>query len=187
MIRNVIDQFRYLICDLKRWKVSSARDVFYTFFEQGLWVTVFYRIGRALFLVNIPILKIILRTIGFFLMKFAEIFFHAAVKPEADIGPGLYVGHTGAIRVNPKTKAGKNLSIGTGVILGERGLGRGGAPQIGDNVYFGVGCKILGAVRIGSNVKIGANAVVVKDIPDGATAVGIPAKVIKVESEGEAL
>ena len=86
------------------------------------------------------------------------------------------------IRVHPKTKAGKNLSIGPGVILGEKGLGGKGAPQLGNNVYLGVGSKILGDVKIGNDVKVGANAVVVKNIPDGAVAVGVPAKVIKIEA-----
>ena len=58
------------------------------------------------------------------------------------------------------------------------------SPVLGDNVFVGAGAKIVGAVRIGSNVKIGANAVVVDDIPDGATAVGIPAKVIGATGDG---
>ena len=62
--------------------------------------------------------------------------------------------------------------------MGHDGGGKKGVPIIGDNVYFGAGSKAFGPVKIGSNVKIGANAVVVKDIPDNSTAVGIPAKVI---------
>jgi serine O-acetyltransferase len=57
-------------------------------------------------------------------------------------------------------------------------VGNKGVAVIGDNVYIGVGAKILGNISIGNNVKIGANAVVVSNIPDGATAVGIPAKII---------
>ena len=53
----------------------------------------------------------------------------------------------------------------------------------GDNVFIGAGAKVIGGVKIGSDVKIGANAVVTKDLPDGATAVGIPAKVIKIYGE----
>ena len=183
MIKSVVQQFGYLAADLRRWKGDSFKDVFYAIFEQGVWVTIFYRLSRALFLMDIPLLKILLRLIGFFLLKFSEIILGAAIKPEADIGPGFYVGHTGVIRVHPKTKAGKNLSIGPGVILGEKGMGGKGAPVIGDNVYIGVGCKVLGSVTIGNNVKIGANAVVVKDIPDDSTAVGVPAKVIFTKKE----
>jgi len=173
------NQFRCLIEDLKRWQCTSFRDYFYAFFEQAIWVTIFYRISRALFLVDIPIIKVFLRLIAFFMFKFSEVFLGVAIRPVTSIGPGLYISHTGVIRINPDVVAGKNLSIGPGVILGQRGLGRKGAPCIGDNVYIGLGCKVLGAVKIGNNVRIGANAVVVKDIPDGATAVGVPAKVVK--------
>ncbi len=183
MTIQILNQFRYLMSDLKRWKCASAKDVFYAVFEQGVWATIFYRLSRALFLVDIPVVKILLRLASFFLMKFSEYFLGAAIKPEADIGPGLYIGHTGLIRIHPKVKAGKNLSIGPGIILGEKGLGEGGAPCLGDHVYVGTGSKILGSVKIGNNVKIGANAVVVKNIPDGATAVGVPAKVIRIEGD----
>jgi serine O-acetyltransferase len=64
-------------------------------------------------------------------------------------------------------------------LIGTRGGGNKGVPIIGNNVYIGVGAKILGGIRIGDGAKIGANAVVLCDIPDGATAVGIPAKILK--------
>lgn len=171
-------QIDYLWEDLKRWKCASIKDLFYMIFEQAVWATVIYRISRMLFLIDVPILKIFLRLIGFFMMKFSEYFLGAVIKPEADIGPGLFISHTGIIRVHPKTKAGKNLSITVGVILGEKGLGGKGAPIIGDNVFFGAGAKVLGTLRIGNNAKIGANAVVTRDIPDNATAVGVPARVL---------
>lgn len=180
-MKKVLQQFGYLIQDMKRWKCHSLKDVFYCIFEQGIWATIIYRVSRALFLVEVPLLKIIFRLIGFFMMKFSEIVLGAAIKPGADIGPGLYIGHTGLIRIHPEVKAGKDLSIGPGTILGEKGLGGKGAPQLGDNVYLGVGCKVLGAVTIGNDAKIGANAVVVKDIPEGAVAVGVPAKVIRID------
>ena len=184
-MKKVLQQFEYLIHDLKRWKCSTVKDVFYYIFEQGIWVTILYRIGRAFFLIEIPVIKIALRFLGFILMKFSEVVLGAAIKPGADIGPGLYIGHTGAIRIHPQAKIGKNLNIGTGVIIGEKGTGRGGFPKIGNDVYIGVGAKILGDVNIGNNVKIGANAVVTKDIPAGATAVGVPAKIIKIEPDEE--
>ena len=78
---------------------------------------------------------------------------------------------------------GKNFSIGPGVIIGQKGLGAQGVPVIGDDVYVGTGAKILGPVTLGHHVNIGANAVVVKDISDGSTAVGIPAKIIKTKED----
>lgn len=173
-----LEQMNFLGEDLKRWKCASIKDLFYMIFEQAVWATIIYRVSRMLFLIDIPILKIFLRLAGFFLMKFSEYFLGAVIKPEANIGPGLFISHTGIVRIHPKTVAGKNLSITVGVLLGEKGLGGKGAPIIGDNVFLGAGAKVLGTIRIGNNAKIGANAVVTRDIPDNATAVGVPARVL---------
>ena len=82
-----------------------------------------------------------------------------------------------------KQRLEKNLNIGTGVVIGEKGVGYGGVPVIGDNVYVGVGAKVLGNIKVGHNVKIGANAVVLNDLPDNVTAVGIPAKIVQREEK----
>src|SRR3989338_2472976 len=129
MFAKASEQMIFLWSDFKRWKWSSVKDLFYAVFEQAVWATIFYRVSRMLFLIDIPVVKIFLRLIGFFIMKFSEYFLGAAIKPEADIGPGLFISHTGIIRVHPKTTAGKNLSITVGVILGEKGLG--GKGEIG--------------------------------------------------------
>jgi serine O-acetyltransferase len=87
----------------------------------------------------------------------------------ARIGPGLYIGHFGGITVSPETVMGKDCSISPGVTIGLSGKGdRLGVPVIGDDVYVAPGAKLIGKIRIGSSVKIGANAVVYRDIPDNA-------------------
>ena len=78
---------------------------------------------------------------------------------------------------------GKNTLIYQNVTLGRIGLDNQDAPVIGDNCVIGAGACILGKIHIGDNVKIGANAVVTKDIPDNCTAVGVPAKVIHKNGE----
>lgn len=60
---------------------------------------------------------------------------------------------------------------------------KGRAPVLGNNVYIGAGARIIGNVRVGNNVRIGANAVVVNDIPDDATAVGVPARVVRIGNQ----
>lgn len=176
----MIEQFKYLREDLKRWEVRSPKDFFYACFELGILATILYRISRALFLIRISILKLICRIVAFLIDKFLEVFLSISLAAGTDIGPGLYIGHTGVIRIHPDVKAGKNLSIGQLVTIGTKGPGYDqGVPVVGDNVYIGVGAKVLGAIKIGNNVKIGANAVVLSDIPDNCTAVGIPAKVVK--------
>ena len=89
---------------------------------------------------------------------------------------GLVLMHPVGIVINSKVSGGKNVIIESGVVIGDE---KGQAPLLGDNIFIGSGAKIIGGVRIGNNVKIGANAVVVKDVPDNVTVVGIPAKIIQ--------
>lgn len=112
--------------------------------------------------------------------------FGIGISFEAEIGSGFYIGHFGGIFVYPLCKIGKNCNLSPGVTLGKTNRGKNaGYPTIGDNVYIGPGAKVIGAVKVGSNVAIGANCVVTKDVPDNAVVVGIPAKVISYEgSEG---
>jgi serine O-acetyltransferase len=99
-----------------------------------------------------------------------------------DIGPGFYIGHFSGIFVNGESIIGKNCNISPGVTLGVANRGKNkGHPVLGDNVYIGPGAKIIGAIKIGNNVAIGANCVVTKDIPDNSVVVGIPGKVISQE------
>jgi serine O-acetyltransferase len=87
----------------------------------------------------------------------------------ARIGPGLYIGHFGGITISPLAVMGAHCSISPSITIGMAGHGeRCGVPVIGDRVYIAPGARIFGKIRIGDNVKIGANAVVYRDIPDDA-------------------
>lgn len=102
-----------------------------------------------------------------------------SIPPDTTIGSGFYIGHFGGIVVNGRSVIGKNCNISQGVTLGQANRGKNkGYPTLGDNCYIGPGAKIVGAVRIGNNVAIGANCVVTKDIPDNSVVVGIPGRVI---------
>jgi serine O-acetyltransferase len=108
--------------------------------------------------------------------------FGISIPPDTNIGCGFYIGHFGGIVVNSKSVIGRNCNISQGVTLGQANRGKNkGTPILGDNVYIGPGAKIIGAVKIGNNVAIGANCVVTKDIPDNSVVVGIPGKVISQE------
>jgi len=96
----------------------------------------------------------------------------------ANFGPGFVLIHSQGVVINSAVQGGRNIFIEHQVTIGAE---KQAAPVLGDDIFIGAGAKILGSVRIGNRVKIGANAVVTKDIPDGATAVGIPAKVIKLD------
>lgn len=102
-----------------------------------------------------------------------------SIPPETDIGSGFFIGHFGGIVVNPKSVIGRNCNISQGVTLGRANRGRNkGYPTLGDNVYIGPGAVIVGNVRIGNNVAIGANCVVTRDVPDDAVVAGVPGRVI---------
>lgn len=98
--------------------------------------------------------------------------------PPNVFGPGLSIAHIGPIIVNEAARVGSNCRIHPMVVIGTAAGKSSAAPQIGDNVYIGPGVKIFGAIRIGNNVAIGANAVVNNDVPNGVTVGGIPARVI---------
>ena len=101
-----------------------------------------------------------------------------SLPAHARIGKGFYIGHFGNIIVHPDTVMGERCSISHGVTIGVLGGGRPGVPRLGNDVYIGAGAKILGPVTIGDGATIGANAVVLEDVPAGATAVGVPARVV---------
>jgi serine O-acetyltransferase len=102
------------------------------------------------------------------------------IAPSVDVGPGLWIGHFGPTIIHPETKAGSNLTILHGTTIG---FGTNGVPSFGDDVSIGAGATIIGGIRIGSHVIIGAGSVVTKDIPDNSKAIGIPAQVILMGDE----
>lgn len=94
------------------------------------------------------------------------------ISRATQIGSGLYIGHPGGITISGLAKIGNNVSISQLVTIGISGKGKNrGVPVIGNNVYIAPGAKIFGKIQVGSNVKIGANAVVHKDIPDDVVVV----------------
>lgn len=172
--------FGNLKADIGRYiKTPGIKANIYLIFEQGLWAVAVYRFGRWVRGARIPVISLVLKIIAFLLFKCIEITTGISLPASTDIGKGFYVGHFGGIILHSDVRMGENCSLGPGVLIGTRGLGNTGVPVIGNNVYIGVGAKILGGIKIGNNVKVGANAVVLSDIPDGATAVGVPAKIIK--------
>lgn len=99
------------------------------------------------------------------------------IHPGAKIGKGLCIDHGMGVVIGETAEIGNDVLIYHGVTLGGTGKDKGKRhPTIGDNVVIGAGAKVLGPIYIGNKSKIGANAVVVRDVPEGATAVGIPAK-----------
>ena len=104
------------------------------------------------------------------------------IHPGATIGKGLVIDHGTGVVIGETAVIGDNCTIYQGVTLGGTGKDVGKRhPTLGNNVLIGAGAKVLGPFYIGDNTKIAANAVVLEEIPENCTAVGIPAKVIKRE------
>jgi serine O-acetyltransferase len=102
------------------------------------------------------------------------------IHPGARIGPGFFIDHGAGVVIGETAEVGRDATLFHGVTLGGV-TGRQGKrhPTLGDRVVVGAGAKILGPVRIGSDVRVGANSVVVADAPDGATLVGMPARIVR--------
>ena len=106
------------------------------------------------------------------------------IHPGATIGSGLFIDHGMGVVIGETTEIGDNCTLYQGVTLGGTGKDSGKRhPTLGDNVLVGAGAKVLGPVNIGSGAKIAAGAVVLKDVPESSTAVGIPAKVVRTGGE----
>jgi serine O-acetyltransferase len=92
---------------------------------------------------------------------------------KASFGPGFVLVHPIGVVINSAVRGGSNISLESGVVIGDN---RGGVPVLGDDVFVGSGAKIIGGLRLGDGARVGANAVVLHDVPAGSTAVGIPAR-----------
>ncbi len=117
-----------------------------------------------------------------FLANITRILTGIEIHPEANIGKNLFIDHGTGVVIGQTTIIEDNVTIYHGVTLG--GVGRVGQvidkrhPTLKSGAIIGAGAQVLGNITIGENAKIGANSVVTTDIPDGATAIGIPARVI---------
>jgi len=106
------------------------------------------------------------------------------IHPAAKIGTGFFIDHGMGVVIGETAEIGDYVTLFQGVTLGGTGKERGKRhPTLGNHVVVGAGSKILGGIRIGDNVKIGANSVVLKSVPANSTVIGVPARVIKMEGE----
>lgn len=143
----------------------------------GFHAMLFYRMAHWLWKKRIP----------FFpraLSQFARFLTGIEIHPGASIGSGLFIDHGMGVVVGETTELGDNVTLFQGVTLGGTGKQRGKRhPTIGSRVVVGAGAKVLGPIVIGDYVKIGANSVVLQDVPDHSTVVGIPGRIVRIKDE----
>jgi serine O-acetyltransferase len=130
---------------------------------------VLFRCKRALQRRHVPLLPALLD-------RACVLFFNVNLGNHTNIGGGLYLPH-GNVVVDGLVSIGRNCVIAPWVTIGTNGTVAG--PRIGDDVFIGTGAKILGAIQVGDRVRIGANAVVLHDVPPDTTVVGVPARPVR--------
>lgn len=150
---------------------KNALTIFFCY--PGVHAVIGHRINHFLYKIKFKFLARLLSQINRF-------FTHIEIHPGATIGKNLFIDHGSGVVIGETAIIGDNCTIYQGVTLGGTGKETGKRhPTIGNNVFIGSGAKILGNINIGNNAKIGANSVVLHNIPDNATAVGVPAKVVR--------
>ncbi len=156
---------------------SSLEVILYPSF----WAISFHRIGHFLYTKR---LFFIARLVS----QFSRWITGIEIHPGAKIGKGLFIDHGMGVVIGETCEIGDNVLIYQGATLGGTGKDKGKRhPTIGNNVMIGAGVKVLGPFKVGDNSRIGAGSVVLQEVPEGSTVVGIPGRVLKKEREKDSL
>jgi serine O-acetyltransferase len=169
-----MDLFRTILTDLRRkalWCYESDRwtAVVKVLLTDGTAAMVYYRLMQWS-------TRRRLAPLAMAFNKLNAVFCNCIIGRGADFGPGFVLIHATGVVINGNVRGGSNVHIEHQVTIGAE---RRQTPVIGSDVFIGAGAKVLGAVTVGDGARIGANAVVVHDVPAHATAVGIPARVVR--------
>jgi serine O-acetyltransferase len=141
----------------------------------GVQALLAHRVAHALNEAGVPLAP---RFLAYLTRSFTGVEIH----PAAQIGREFFIDHGSGVVIGETTEIGERVTLYQGVTLGGTGFQRGKRhPTLGDNVTVGSGAKLLGPIAVGDGAKIGANTVVIEDVPPGATVVGNPGHPVKVE------
>ncbi|HEX9780236.1 MAG TPA: serine O-acetyltransferase [bacterium] len=141
----------------------------------GLHVVIAHRIAHGLHRLRVPVLPRLI-------MTWARVFTGVEIHPAARIGRGLFIDHGMGVVIGETAVLGDDVTLFQGVTLGGTGKERGKRhPNIGSRVVIGAGAKVLGNITVGEHSIIGANAVVIRDVPDHSTVVGVPGRIAKIK------
>jgi serine O-acetyltransferase len=152
---------------VNRWEILLAWP--------GVQALLAHRVAHVLFEARVPLLPRLIATV-------ARSLTGVEIHPAAQIGPGLFVDHGMGVVIGETAKLGANVTIYQGVTLGGTGFATGKRhPTVEDNVTIGSGAKLLGPIVVGHGSKIGANTVVIHDVPPNSTVVGNPGHPVRVE------
>ncbi|WP_076417735.1 serine acetyltransferase [Colwellia sp. UCD-KL20] len=169
---------QYLKSDIKRKKQILMGEgyqvsTFRTLVSDGTSANFLYRATQFL-------MKYRLSPIALITLWLNRVINGCVIGAQAMFDKGFVIMHPVGVVINSKVRGGIDITVESGVVIGDE---KGKAPLLGNNIFIGAGAKIIGGIAIGDNVKIGANAVVVKDVPSNVTVVGIPARIINKSQE----
>ncbi|WP_263408474.1 serine O-acetyltransferase [Terriglobus tenax] len=165
--------------DLKRYREfgESYRRIA---LNPAVWCIFWYRLGRWIYR---PGRNLLVRGLGkplhLAVATVMEALMQMRLNVRAEIGPGLLIAHCGGITLHPEVVIGKHCDLAHHVTLGTRGVGSVGAPRLGDNVYIGTNAVLIGPILVGDGARVAANSLVNRDVPAGATVMGVPAAIVK--------
>jgi len=142
-----------------------------------LYSIFFHRIAHFLWKLKIPFFPRFISQLSRFLTGIE-------IHPGADIGKGFFIDHGMGVVIGETAIVGNNVTLFQGVTLGGTGKEKGKRhPTLGSNIVVGSGAKVLGNITIGDYSYIGANSVVLKDVPPHSTVVGVPGRVVKIKGQ----
>jgi serine O-acetyltransferase len=173
--------FENLRADIDRWRKEDVEQGWWKGYEwtqtiryllgMGMTPVVIYRFEHWVHKrVHIPIVRQALQLFGLLLRRFSGVWTGVFISPKAEIGPGFEIHTVYGVFIGI-TRIGKNCTVGTGVLV------TCGVRSVGDNVYIGAGAKLVGDVKIGNNVVIMPNSLVITDVADNTTIAGVPARI----------
>jgi serine O-acetyltransferase len=163
VFENIREDFRAHECKLSR---------------QGFWTMCVYRFGRWRYTIRWKPLRMPFSFLYKLLKILAEILTGIELPCEVTLGRRFVIDHFGGIVISGDAVFGDDCRIRNGVTVGLRYTNQRGSPVIGNRVDIGAGAKVLGPIHIGDDVAIGANAVVIADVPSNSIAVGVPARIL---------
>lgn len=172
--------FEYIKADIKAVyeRDPAVNNIFEVLLSySGLHAITIHRFSHSLY-------KLGMRTLPRFTSQLARFFTGIEIHPGATIGKGFFIDHGSGVVIGETTEIGENVTIYQGVTLGGTGKEKGKRhPTIGDNVLIGAGAKVLGSISIGNDSKVGAGSVILRNVPENSTVVGIPGRIIQREGQ----
>jgi serine O-acetyltransferase len=165
---------RLLLADLRRkalWCYGGIgpKTILKVLFTDGTAAMVWYRLMQWSGRYRLAPLEMIFN-------KLSAICCNCIIGRGAQFGPGFVLIHSTGVVINGGVRGGSNIYVEHQVTIGAE---RRESPLLGDDIFIGAGAKIIGSVKIGDGAKVGANAVVVEDVPPHCTVVGIPARIVR--------